>query len=510
MKSTVPVVDTSPELHATAEDDRRKRVLSTALATLLAAVVLLPLLGHKPLAEWDEGIYAEVSREMLRRGWLIPHWNGDVWLEKPPLMLWITAVFFKVFGVSELWARAGSALSGVALVGLLHGWLEKRKGGLTAWLSTLILLSTFGFLRVCRVGETDALLSLGCCVALIGLTDLDEGDGKGWYFFWGGFAVALMTKGAAAVVIPLTGVVFAVLQRWRLDRFGKAFWLGLCGFLLLVMPWHLAMYHLFGERFWAEYVGLHVLARATGQIEGHTSRWWYYFWVLLASAAPFVVVYPVAMFDLWRRAELRAWVIFALVVIGFFTVVQTRLPHYVAPVYPVLAVITAIFLGGLLMPFVVERPAASSWIKWAAIVVPLCVASVLFTAPMRRGLRETKLSDGRLMPNNATAIGLLKDVSGRTNGVEGQLLVWRDGPHRSVATDVFYSRRVVQMVEVSPESGEWNRYSYDPRALGEVVGVEPRLILLDNSLLGEIPAGLMYQQLATKDGVAVGRIWSVR
>ena len=473
-------------------------------------VVLLPLLGHKPLAEWDEGIYAEVSREMLRHGWLVPHWNNQVWLEKPPLMLWITAAFFKVFGVNELWARMGSALSGVVLVGVLHGWMEKRKGRLAAWLGTVILLSTIGFLRVCHVGETDVLLSLGCSIALIGLTGVDEQDARGWYFFWGGLAIAVMTKGAAGVVVPLAGVVFAIVQRWRLDKFGKAFGLGFIGFLLVVMPWHLAMYYMFGERFLAEYVGLHVLARATSQIEGHTSHWWYYLRVLLATAAPFVVLYPVAVFDLWRRIELRAWVIFSLVVIVFFTLVQTRLPHYIAPAYPTLAVITAVFLADRLRPFVMERRPASFWIKSAAIMVPLCVASVLLTAPMRRNLRETKLSDGRLMPNNATAIGLLKDVSGRTEGVEGPLLVWRDGPHRSVATDVFYSGRVVQMVEVSPESGEWNRYSYDPRALGEAVGVEPRLILLDTSLLREIPAGLMYQQIAAKDGVAVGRIWSVR
>ena len=63
---------------------RRQALLSTAIATLLACVVLLPLLGHKPLAEWDEGIYAEVSREMLGGSWLAPHWNGQLWFEKPP------------------------------------------------------------------------------------------------------------------------------------------------------------------------------------------------------------------------------------------------------------------------------------------------------------------------------------------------------------------------------------------------------------------------------------------
>ena len=259
---------------------RRRKQISTALATLAACLVLLPLLGHRPLTDWDEGIYAEVSREMLAHGWLVPFWNQAVWLEKPPLMLWITAVFFKLFGVTDFWARAGSALSGVALVGLLHVWLALKKDTLTAWLSTLILLGTFGFLHVCHVGEMDVLLSLGCAIAIIGLTQIDELNLTGWYLFWIGFAVAAMTKGAAAVTLPVTAIAVACVptgsrERPTGNRFGTSFWLGLAIFLLLVLPWHLAMAHLFGQRFLAEYFGLQVLTRATSQIEGHATHWWY-------------------------------------------------------------------------------------------------------------------------------------------------------------------------------------------------------------------------------------------
>ncbi|HEX3374042.1 MAG TPA: phospholipid carrier-dependent glycosyltransferase, partial [Edaphobacter sp.] len=103
--------------------ERSRQAVSTSLAAaLLACIVLLPLLGHKPLTNWDEGIYAEISREMLSFGPLVPHWNYQPWFEKPPLMLWITAAFFKLFGVTEFWARAGSALSGVFTVALLHAW----------------------------------------------------------------------------------------------------------------------------------------------------------------------------------------------------------------------------------------------------------------------------------------------------------------------------------------------------------------------------------------------------
>src|ERR1700733_2264347 len=105
---------------------RHWRIPSPLLATILACIVLLTLLGPKPLTNWDEGIYAEISREMLSLGPLVPHWNYQPWFEKPPLMLWITAAFFKVFGVTEFWARAGSAFSGVGIVTLLHAWLARR------------------------------------------------------------------------------------------------------------------------------------------------------------------------------------------------------------------------------------------------------------------------------------------------------------------------------------------------------------------------------------------------
>src|SRR5579875_3647003 len=87
---------------------------SCAVAAGLGCVVLLPLLGHRTLAMWDEGIYAEIAREMLGRNAMVPTWNYHPWFEKPPLLFWTTAALFRIFGVTEFWARAASAFSGVA------------------------------------------------------------------------------------------------------------------------------------------------------------------------------------------------------------------------------------------------------------------------------------------------------------------------------------------------------------------------------------------------------------
>src|SRR5271170_1745343 len=113
-----------------------------------------------------------------------------------------------------------------------------------------------------------------------------------------------MTKGAASIVLILTILLLAAFERWNLTRLGRSFWVGLLLFLLAVFPWHLYMFHLYGNSFLTEYLGFHVLSRATHQIEDHITHWWYYSWVLLISAAPFVLLYPLAIADSFRRKEL--------------------------------------------------------------------------------------------------------------------------------------------------------------------------------------------------------------
>jgi 4-amino-4-deoxy-L-arabinose transferase-like glycosyltransferase len=487
---------------------RNRQTASTSLAVLLACAVLLPLLGHKPLTNWDEGIYAEISREMLSLGPLVPHWNYQPWFEKPPLMLWITAAFFKIFGVTEFWARAGSALSGVGIVALLHAWLA-RKDIFAAWLSTVILLATFGFLHVCRVGEMDVLLSLGCCIALCGLTAIQDSQLSGWYLFWLGLAIALMSKGAASIVLIIAALLFAALGRWNSTRLGRSFGLGLLLFLALVLPWHLYMFHRFGASFLTEYLGFHVLARATHQIEEHNTHWWYYLWVLLISAAPFALLFPFAIVDSFRRRELRAWAIFALVVIGFFTVVQTRLTHYIASAYPALALLTSVFLADRLRVFQRRRQQflVTFWTTFTLLATSLCIASALLTTGPRRKLHEAKVSSDVVYAEKES-IQLLRDTFSRPQPVQGPLLVWWEGNARSIATSVFYATRPVQQIQLQPlpPGTPTDKYLFQPETLEDAVSAGPRIILLDRSLVQQIPSEFSYKQMLTGRAMEVGVI----
>ncbi len=444
---------------------------------------------------------------MLSLGVLVPHWNYQPWFEKPPLMFWITAAFFKIFGVSDFWARAGSAFSGVAIVALLHGWLVRRNDILAAWLSTVILLSTFGFLHVCRAGEMDVLLSLGCCICLFGLAAIQDRELDGWYLFWAGLAIALMTKGAACIVLIITALLLAAIERWNLTRLGRSFWLGFLLFLLAVLPWHLYMFRLFGAGFLTEYLGFHVLARATHQIEDHITHWWYYFWVLLVSAAPFVLLYPFAVAESLKRKELRAWSIFILVVIGFFTIVQTRLPHYIAPAYPALAMLTSIFLAERLRELQrrSRRSPQSFWTIATVLIASACIASALLTSGPRRALHQATVGPG-IVSAEKESVSLLRDVFGKPQPVAGPLLTWWKGNARSIATSVFYSRRPVQQVQLEPLAAgvPTDRYLFQPETLNDAVSSGPRIILLDKYLVARIPSELAYRRIVSGRSMEVG------
>src|SRR5436190_2104554 len=119
---------------------------------IIASVMLLWNLGAHPLKNWDESIYAQVSKEMVRTGdWLTPHWNAQPWFEKPPLYLWLTAAAFKVFGITEFAARLASALSGAGLVAIVYLLGRRLYDTAVGVLAALITLTAFQIVQASRL-----------------------------------------------------------------------------------------------------------------------------------------------------------------------------------------------------------------------------------------------------------------------------------------------------------------------------------------------------------------------
>lgn len=328
--------------------------LPISLLISITALALLWKLGAGSLAAWDEAIYAQVSKEMVRGGdWLTLRWEYRPWFEKPPLFMWITALFYRLFGVSEFWARVPSALSGITLVGLTYLTGKHAYGKRVGFLAAVVLLTCYHFLSFSRFGTMDVMLALFTCLALYAYLRLINENQMWWYLVWSSCALALMVKGAGGIIAPAAVVLALAFDK----RFGVAvqsrhFWQGVLLAVLIAAPWHILMYVWYGSAFVDEYFGYHVIARSTRTLEGHASGYFYYVGKLVDGFFPWCLLVPFAVTSIIRRNlkdRAHSWVLLLLgvLVFGLYTVIPTRRPWYIVPLYPALAILIAVFINNL-------------------------------------------------------------------------------------------------------------------------------------------------------------------
>lgn len=327
------------------------------LLALLAAGLLLAGLGSVALTDRDEGANAEAAREMLVRGtWLTPTLNEAPRFQKPALVYWLMAAAYATLGTHEAAARLPSALAAVAVVFLQYGFARWALGPAVGRRAALILLLGVELAALGRMALTDAVLVLWTTAAGYALFRAAAGPPptERWYGVGSvALGLALLTKGPVGVLVPLLGFVpFLLLSgRWRTALTpGRVGWSVL---LLLAVgaPWYLAM-------LWEH--GVPYLARARAETLGRIGRTvtgpggtvLFYVPVLLVGLFPWSAFLPGALHTALRGARHRACAgpaeaapvfaaIWVLAVVSVFSLFQTRLPHYVAPVLPPAALLVA-------------------------------------------------------------------------------------------------------------------------------------------------------------------------
>src|SRR5580692_11270380 len=190
-------------------------------AAILCTVVWFVLLAQRPMLDPDEGRYAEIPREMLSGGdWVIPHLNALVYLEKPPLQYWLTALAFRSLGQSEFAARLCTGLAGYLSVAAVF-FVARRLWGFEAGVRAFSFLSASSlFVLLGHQMTLDMLLSffltasLGCFL----MAQAGRETGSGWRRWmlgcWAAMAFAVLTKGLIGVLIPAAAAgVYAAWQR---------------------------------------------------------------------------------------------------------------------------------------------------------------------------------------------------------------------------------------------------------------------------------------------------------
>jgi 4-amino-4-deoxy-L-arabinose transferase-like glycosyltransferase len=321
------------------------------LCALLAStyVFFFLNLGSYSLKEPDEGRYAEIPREMVEQGnYIVPHLNYVRYFEKPPLFYWMTAASYRLLGVNEWSARLPNALMALCCVLMMYAFGSRWFGRRMALISAFVLSSSFGFFAMARIVTIDMLFTFTLFASLLCFCQFYREKKRLFlYLFYAALALAVLAKGPVAIILlPVTIFIFLFFEK-RLS-FLKEMALpgGLLLFAMVALPWFVVMCIKEKEFFQFFFVDQHVLRFLTSK-HSRSGPVYYFIPVLFGGLFPWSVFIPRAAVRLWRVRELRLFFIWSFVVFLFFSASGSKLPTYILPIYPALALILGyLFEGG--------------------------------------------------------------------------------------------------------------------------------------------------------------------
>jgi 4-amino-4-deoxy-L-arabinose transferase-like glycosyltransferase len=299
---------------------------------LMGLVIFFYRLGAPGLMDPDEGRYAEIAREILvLKDWLIPHLNLFPYLEKPPLVYWLTALSFKVLGRNELAARLPSALSALGGLFLAYSLGRALWGTVTGFIGATVLATCCGYVVMGRILTLDMTFSLLLNLAIaLGYLALSRERRDLWLWAYGVLALAVLAKGPVALVLAgLIWGLWVLFQRrpWK-SLIRPRSWLLLA---VLTLPW-------FGYLQWhfPQYFRFFILEQHFGRFLSaaiHPEPFYYFIPVLLGLFLPWSFLLPWALFSRseGRDPDRTFLLIWAGVVLIFFSLSRGKLPTYILP-----------------------------------------------------------------------------------------------------------------------------------------------------------------------------------
>jgi 4-amino-4-deoxy-L-arabinose transferase-like glycosyltransferase len=320
-----------------------------AIALLMGALLLFCInLGDLPLRDWDEGTVAQVARDIWRapngsQTWLYPTLGGEPYLNKPPLMHWLIAIAYSLGGVNELTSRLPGALLTALSVPLLYGvGREVFHRRTPALFAALVYLTSLPVVRHGRLAMLDGAL---LCFTLVMFWCLlrSRRDSRYALGIGIGFGLVCMTKGIMiAALLGAIALVFLVLDTPRLLRTAY-FWLGIGLGTAPVIAWYGAQWVHYGSLFVGNNLVNQSFSRIWATVEDNTGPPWYYLLELIKYGFPWLLFWPLAIQRAWTHRNL-SWAKLTLLWMGVYfitvSVMVTKLPWYILPIYPALALLT--------------------------------------------------------------------------------------------------------------------------------------------------------------------------
>ncbi len=334
---------------------QRPLLRSLLVFIALPALLLYPCLNFR-LLEPDEGRYAEIPREMLVLGdWIVPRLQGEPYLDKPPLLYWLIMASYSVFGVHDWAARIPTALAvhGTILTIYLFGC--RLFGQRRALRGSLLLSIMPGLVGIGRLLNLDGLLTLWVTLGLFAGFRHVQPDRPRWAFALWTLACGLgvLTKGPIAVVLVIAPLIaWRGLNPERRTPLGWPTWSAfLAGVLAINIPWYIAI-SLREPTFIRYFFWQHNVQRFLTPFD-HLQPIWYYGPILLSCLLPATFwIIPVlrglisgdAILATRRSTELSFCLLSCGFCILFFSLSGCKLPTYILPALPPLALALGVLL----------------------------------------------------------------------------------------------------------------------------------------------------------------------
>jgi len=331
------------------------------LAVIFGALIAWRL-GSAPLANPDEGRYAEIPREMVASGdWVTPRLDGVPYFEKPPLAYWIVAACEKFVGPSEWSVRLAPALFALGGIFACYGATRRIYGRDAGLWAAVVLGTSLLYLGLSHLLSLDMPLSVLMSATLfcfiLGVREAPGGRRR-WLFhgLYAFAALATLTKGLEGFLV--TG---AVMFLWLMvfGQWGRLRPLhlpsGIALFLAIAAPWHVLVAS--RNPGWAHFYFVYEhLQRYTDSAHGRYQPFWFFIPIVLAGLFPWTgFLWPSlrdALAGGWarRRENAEAWFFatWAAFIFLFFSGSHSKLIPYILPVLPPLAVLTGRWLAASL------------------------------------------------------------------------------------------------------------------------------------------------------------------
>ena len=377
---------------------RASHTRAVLLLLAFCLVAFLPGFFQIPPVDRDEARFAQATKQMVETGDYVDiRFQNEVRYKKPVGIYWLQTVAVKAgqaLGVPEaqttIWLYRIPSLLGAIGAVLLTYWAALAFVSRRAAILAAVMLGASILLGVeARLAKTDAVQLMISVAALGAMARIylsqyrpDVAKDAGWKLpaiFWTAIAAGILIKGP--LIVMLAALPAAAL--YAFDR--SASWLkklrpipGVVWVILLALPWFILILMRSGDTFLMESLGKDLFAKVAGGRESHGAPPGYYitlFWFTFWPAAPLTVLAAPAVWAVRREPGphfLLAWIVPAWIV---FEVVITKLPHYVLPLYPAIAILTA----GALDSGVLSR---NRWLVrgtsgWFVVPLVLCIAAII-------------------------------------------------------------------------------------------------------------------------------------